>query len=263
MKGIPIMLLSALSLLTILIISSPSSAIAQVPTCHITGRILDDESNPVPFAAVMLKETKTGLTRGTSASDSGDFRFDVAVPGKYIITVHRAGFKPQSRDLEVVNGQTTSVTFTIAPNDVEEEPVELILPSARARTELDTQNLRWYSFDEGISLAQQTNRKLLVHVYTDWCGWCKKMDKEVFTNPEVKSVLRSYFVAAKLNAESPRELTVKGRRLSELAIAKEMGVSSYPTTVFLYPNAEPLTKVRGYIESQYFAKMLRDIGQNR
>ncbi|MEK6754801.1 MAG: thioredoxin fold domain-containing protein [Bacteroidota bacterium] len=138
----------------------------------------------------------------------------------------------------------------------------LIESSESDSTETSDQALRWHFFDEGAALAQQTNKKLLIDVYTDWCAWCKKMDKEVYTNQQVKDVLQSSFVAVKLNAESSKEVTYADRRISETSLARQMGVSGYPTTVFLDSNAQPITKVAGYIEGKEFVRILRFIGQD-
>lgn len=263
MNRFVIVFLCTLGMVFTLVVFFTATGFAQVSTCQIEGRIVDDENKPVPFAAIILNVVKTGLTRGTSTTDKGEFRFDGLDAGKYSLTVRRVGFEQQSRKLELTIGQTTSVSFTLVPRDVETEQVEVSRPGSWAQPGLDAQALRWYSFDEGIALAQQTNKKLLIDVYTDWCTWCKKMDKEVYTNPDVKAVLQSHFIAVKLNAESSRELTYKGRRLTEMTIAREMGVNGYPTTVFLYSNTEPLTKVAGYIESEDFVKLLRSVAEHR
>jgi thiol-disulfide isomerase/thioredoxin len=263
MNRLAVVSLCALGIVFTLVVFFTATGFAQVSTCQIEGKIVDDENKPVPFAAVILNVVKTGVTRGTSTTEKGEFRFDGLDAGKYSLTVGRVGFEQQSRKLELTIGQTTSVSFTLVPRDVETEQLEVPRPGAWAQPGLDAQVLRWYSFDEGIALAQQTNKKVLIDVYTDWCTWCKKMDKDVYTNPDVKAVLQSYFVAVKLNAESPRELSYKGRRLTEMTIAREMGVNGYPTTVFLYSNAEPLTKVAGYIESGDFVKLLRSVTENR
>ena len=263
MNRFAVVSLCTLGMVFTLVVFFRATGFAQVSTCQIEGKIVDDENKPVPFAAVILNVAKTGLTRGTSTSDKGEFRFDGLEAGKYSVTVRRVGFEQQSRKLELTIGQTTSVSFTLVPRDVETEQLEVPRPGAWAQPGLDAQALRWYSFDEGIALAQQTNKKLLIDVYTDWCSWCKKMDKEVYTNPDVKAVLQLYFIAVKLNAESPRELSYKGRRLTEMTIAREMGVNGYPTTVFLYSNSEPLTKVAGYIQSEDFVKLLRSVAENR
>ena len=37
--------------------------------------------------------------------------------------------------------------------------------------------LTWISFEQAVELQKKEPRKILIDVYTDWCGWCKKMDK--------------------------------------------------------------------------------------
>jgi len=128
--------------------------------------------------------------------------------------------------------------------------------------ESDGSTIRWLSLDEGIALAKQANKQILVDVYTDWCSWCKKMDKEVYTDRDVQEVLQAHFVPVKLDAESARQLTLSNRTISESRLAQEMGVTGYPTTVFFDADFQPITKVAGYIESRQFARILRFIGED-
>jgi thioredoxin-related protein len=123
-------------------------------------------------------------------------------------------------------------------------------------------SISWHSFDEGVALASQTGKKLLIDVYTDWCSWCKKMDREVYPDKRVREVLEARFVAVKLDAESSDRVTFNGSTLSEAELARAMGVSGYPTTVFLDANAKPITKIAGYMQSKDFANALRFIGED-
>jgi thioredoxin-related protein len=120
----------------------------------------------------------------------------------------------------------------------------------------------WRSFDDGIALAGQTNKKLLVDVYTDWCSWCKKMDVEVYTNKDVARMLNERFVAVKLNAESSKPVTYKGRSFRESDLARELGVTGYPTTVFFDEHSDPITSLPGYSPAADFANILGFIGQD-
>lgn len=122
--------------------------------------------------------------------------------------------------------------------------------------------VKWHSFDEGVALARQENKKILVDVYTDWCVWCKKMDKEVYTNGAVGQTMTSTFIAVKLNAESQKGVTFDGTPMNEASLARTMGVTGYPTVVFLDPAAKPITKISGYMEPKEFASMLRFIGED-
>ncbi len=122
--------------------------------------------------------------------------------------------------------------------------------------------IKWHSFDEGVALARQENKKLLVDVYTDWCVWCKKMDKDVYTNGAVSQSMASNFIAVKLNAESEKGVTFNGGSINETSLAGSMGVTGYPTVVFLDPGAKPITKISGYMEPKEFASVLRFIGED-
>uniref|UniRef100_A0A3Q2YUK7 Spermatogenesis-associated protein 20-like TRX domain-containing protein n=1 Tax=Hippocampus comes TaxID=109280 RepID=A0A3Q2YUK7_HIPCM len=44
-------------------------------------------------------------------------------------------------------------------------------------------------------------KKVFIDIYTDWCGWCKKMDKDTFQNPEVAAYMNENFLMVKMDAE--------------------------------------------------------------
>ena len=122
--------------------------------------------------------------------------------------------------------------------------------------------IKWHSFEEGVVLARQGNKKILVDVYTDWCGWCKKMDKEVYSNRTVGQTLTSNFIAIKLNAESQKGVTYDGTSMTEASLASAMGVTGYQTILFLNPSAKPITKISGYMEPREFTSILGFIGED-
>ncbi len=121
----------------------------------------------------------------------------------------------------------------------------------------------WKSFDDGVTLARSTNKKILVDVYTDWCSWCKKMDSDVYTNPDVIRTMNEDFVAVKLNAESHNPVTYNGKTYTEADFARELGVSGYPTILFFDANANPITSLDGYSPAQRFNKVLTYVGQDQ
>ena len=49
-------------------------------------------------------------------------------------------------------------------------------------------------------------------VYTDWCGWCKRMDATTFENPAIAKYMSENFYCVKFNAESQKEVTFKGQK---------------------------------------------------
>ena len=62
-------------------------------------------------------------------------------------------------------------------------------------------NFRSISFDEALKVAKQENKLVFIDFYTDWCGPCKKMAKEVFPQKMVGDFMNAKFVNLKLNAE--------------------------------------------------------------
>ncbi len=121
----------------------------------------------------------------------------------------------------------------------------------------------WKSFDDGVKSARESHKKILVDVYTDWCSWCKKMDAEVYTDPDVVKAINKEFVAVKLNAESPSSITYNGKSYTEAEFARALGVSGYPTILFFDAKADPITSLAGYSPAQRFTKVLEYIAQDQ
>lgn len=122
------------------------------------------------------------------------------------------------------------------------------------------QSVQWRDWNSGLRAASASGRPVLVDVYTDWCGWCKRMDREVYARPEVRDYLAKRFVTVKLNAESEQAATYEGRSWTGRTLASRFDVTGYPTTVFLRANGEKLVNVPGYLPPDRFLLLLRYIG---
>jgi len=120
---------------------------------------------------------------------------------------------------------------------------------ATATAPKETEKVQWLTFDAAVEKAQKENKHLIVDVYTNWCGWCKVMDRQTYGNAEVAAYLTANFAMAKVNGESAAKLTWQGKSLSEREFAKAVGVNGYPSTFFMKPNADLLGGVAGYIKS--------------
>ena len=134
----------------------------------------------------------------------------------------------------------------------------LLIPQTGAAASRD---LNWRGWDEGLREAATSKRPVLVDVYTDWCGWCKRMDRDVYSQSEIREVLSQRFVLVKLNAESGETGRYDGRSLTSRSLATRFRVTGYPTTVFLRPDGTHLVNVPGYVPAPRFQLLLRYIGE--
>jgi thioredoxin-related protein len=110
----------------------------------------------------------------------------------------------------------------------------------------------WLAFDAATERAKKENKHMIVDVYTTWCGWCKVMERQTYADPAVARYLTENFVLAKVNGESSAELHYKGETMSERAFARKVGVTGFPTTYFLKPDADIIGGAPGYIPPDNF-----------
>lgn len=136
------------------------------------------------------------------------------------------------------------------------------------------QEVEWLSWDEAAKLAEtdKSPKKIFVDVYTDWCGWCKKMDKDTFQNAEVAAYMKANFYMVKLDGEGKDPIEFKGKTYNfvpsgrkgyhEFAAALLQGKLSYPTTVFLDEEMNMLSPVPGYQKPEPFLNIAKYFGDD-
>ena len=115
-------------------------------------------------------------------------------------------------------------------------------------------------------------KKIIIDLYTGWCGWCKVMDQKTFTNKEVINQINNNFLPIKFNAEYQNNVEFNnnifkyvksGRRgINELAYYLTNGNLSYPMTVFLDENYKLITLLPGYHKPDFYNLVLKYIGED-
>ncbi|KPM31636.1 Thioredoxin family protein [Croceitalea dokdonensis DOKDO 023] len=139
---------------------------------------------------------------------------------------------------------------------------------------LTAQEVKWISWSEAVALTktEANPKKVFVDVYTDWCGWCKKMDKDTFQNPEVAAYMAQNYYMVKMDAEAKEPIEYDGRTFKyvaqgrrgyhELAAALLQGKMSYPTVIFLDEDLKMLSPVPGYQKVGPFLEIAKYFGEN-
>jgi len=139
-------------------------------------------------------------------------------------------------------------------------------------TSIFAQSVKWHSFEEALQLNSERaeqglpTKKLFVDVYTDWCGWCKRMDAATFANPVIAVKLNTDWIAVKFNAERKDSVIINGqafvnenkgsRSTHQLAQILLNGKMSYPSYSLIDEAGKPIQVISGYIEAQQFEVML-------
>lgn len=120
----------------------------------------------------------------------------------------------------------------------------------------------WQTFDKGVELAKKEKKMMVLDIYTDWCHWCKVMDKDTYGNPGVVEYAQENLVMAKLNAETDETFTFKEGNYSGRQLSMMFGVQGFPSTVFMSPEGELITLVSGFIPADRFTMILKYLDGN-
>ena len=136
------------------------------------------------------------------------------------------------------------------------------------------QSIEWITFEQAVKAQEENPKKILMDVYTDWCGPCKLMDKKTFQNPYVSAYVREHYYAVKFNAEGNETINYnnnkftnpnynpskKGRNASH-QFTRFLGITGYPTIVFISESGDLITPVVGYQNPQQLELYLKMIKQ--
>lgn len=136
----------------------------------------------------------------------------------------------------------------------------------------NTQDINWMSFEEALALNEKEPKLIFVDVFTEWCGWCKKMDASTFKEAHIVKYMNENYYCVKLDAEGSDPITYFGktyinpnpggrRSTHQIAAVLLQNKMSYPSYVFLNEESKMLTVAKGYLAAEKFDPIIHWFGE--
>lgn len=165
------------------------------------------------------------------------------------------------------NAETTTKESAVKANSVQKKSVDV-----NSLTTGKAEEMQWFSLNEVEEKVSEEPKKILVDVYTKWCGPCKMMDRNTFTNKDVQAMVNEKFYPVKFDAEGANEINFMGKtygnpnhdpnrrgRNSQHELSRFFAVRGYPTLVVMDENFNILQKIVGYKTPEQLLKELQTI----
>jgi|SRR5699024_5514147 len=137
---------------------------------------------------------------------------------------------------------------------------------------MQAQEIKWITMNEALAAQKKNPKKIVVDVYADWCGPCKMMDRNTFTDKNVINYINENFYAVKFNAEGTEEVTYNGKTFTNPKYqANKRGrnathqfplalqVRAYPSLVYFDEEGAVIQTIPGYFtpsQLEIYLKMM-------
>ena len=126
-----------------------------------------------------------------------------------------------------------------------------------------SQNINWVDLEKAQERAKAENKKVLLFMEAEWCGYCKKMYREVFPKESVQDSLHKYFYPVRIDIESKEQVVFNGSKISQQDLGRQFRVTGTPTFVFLASDGSVMGTQPGFIQAEIFDKLMAFVGSER
>jgi len=133
----------------------------------------------------------------------------------------------------------------------------------------DKEKINWITVQQLNELYAKEPRPILVDLYTDWCGWCKQMDKTTYRSEKLAKYINEHYYAVRYNAESTDSVLFNNKvfkynqrvQTNDFAMYLTFGRLEYPTTVFLSSIGAQPAPLSGYMKPREMEGPLKFFGE--
>ncbi len=195
-------------------------------------------------------------------------------------------------DTAEAEADAATTTKTVAPTKKPQQPAQLTAQQRQAQADAQRKaqqrqkrsyepkvpggKVNWVSFEQAEKAMKGKPKKVFVDVYTDWCGWCKRLDQATFSDKRVADYMNENYYAVKFDAQHPDAITLGGKkyenprfdaskpkraRNATHQLAQKYGARSYPTVLFLNEKMDLMQAVPGYRDADGFLPILQQFNQ--
>lgn len=167
-------------------------------------------------------------------------------------------------------GLSKTTAKTIPATTAKTVPAQMPAAPPKLQQDEPLVKVQWMTLEEATEKAKTEKRKIFIDVFTDWCGWCKRMDESTFVDPEVAEYLNDNYYPVKLNAEQQEDINFNNktyhfrkngaRGYHELAAELLNNRLSFPTVVFLDESMNVIQAIPTYLEAPKLETILNYFG---
>ncbi|MGX7687746.1 thioredoxin family protein [Flectobacillus roseus] len=144
----------------------------------------------------------------------------------------------------------------------------LLVQYTNAQDTATKPKIKWMTLEQAFQAIQKEPRKIVIDVYTGWCGWCKVMDQKTFTDPKVIEYINQKYYAVKLDAEQKDDITIGTQKYiwqngyNQAGVQLLQGKMSFPTMVYLDEKFNMIQPVPGYQDAKQFHQIITYFGDD-